>query len=712
MKVISDPNEQSTNLQSQQDPNQSGTPKNPVQGLLDPALIKPALKEALFKLNPRVQWRNPVMFVVYIGSLLTSILAITMLTQSQSGVGFTLAITFWLWFTLLFANFAEALAEGRSKAQAASLKQARQDVQARKLTNADRHSDPLMIQATALNQDDIVLVNAGEIIPADGEVIEGLASVDESAITGESAPVIRESGGDFNAVTGGTKVLSDWLMIRITQAPGQGFLDRMISLVEGAKRTKTPNEIALTILLVALTLIFLMVCVTLLPFSQFAVLSSGTGEPISIVVLVALLVCLIPTTIGGLLSAIGVAGMSRMMQANVIATSGRAVEAAGDVDVLLLDKTGTITYGNRQAALFVHAQGVTESQLAEVALISSLTDETPEGRSIVKLTQSRFDIDDEVWKARSFDTIEFTAQTRMSGTDIDGRRIRKGAFDAIIKWVESQGGKLPNNLDQQVAEVARRGSTPLLVADSGQILGIIELKDVVKSGIKERFAELRKMGITTVMITGDNPLTAAAIAAEAGVDDFMAEATPEQKLERIRSYQRQGKLVAMTGDGTNDAPALAQADVAVAMNSGTQAAKEAANMVDLDSNPTKLIEVVQTGKQMLMTRGALTTFSLANDIAKYFAIIPAAFASTYPALGVLDIMQLGSPKSAILSAIIFNALIIVFLIPLALRGVTYRLDSAINLLRRNLMIYGLGGLLLPFVGIKLIDLIINALHLV
>ena len=712
MKVISDPNEQSPHLQSQQDPNQSGAPKKPTQGLLDPALIKPALKAALLKLDPRVQWRNPVMFVVYIGSLLTSILAITMLTQSQSGVGFTLAITFWLWFTLLFANFAEALAEGRSKAQAASLKQARQDVQARKLTNADRRSTSTMIQATALNQDDIVLVNAGEIIPADGEVIEGLASVDESAITGESAPVIRESGGDFNAVTGGTKVLSDWLMIRITQAPGQGFLDRMISLVEGAKRTKTPNEIALTILLVALTLIFLMVCVTLLPFSQFAVLSSGNGEPISIVVLVALLVCLIPTTIGGLLSAIGVAGMSRMMQANVIATSGRAVEAAGDVDVLLLDKTGTITYGNRQAALFVHAQGVTESQLAEVALISSLTDETPEGRSIVKLAQSRFDIDDKVWKARSFDTIEFTAQTRMSGTDIDGRHIRKGAFDAIIKWVEAQGGKLPNNLDQQVAEVARRGSTPLLVADSGQLLGIIELKDVVKSGIKERFAELRKMGITTVMITGDNPLTAAAIAAEAGVDDFMAEATPEQKLERIRSYQRQGKLVAMTGDGTNDAPALAQADVAVAMNSGTQAAKEAANMVDLDSNPTKLIEVVQTGKQMLMTRGALTTFSLANDIAKYFAIIPAAFASTYPALGVLDIMQLGSPKSAILSAIIFNALIIVFLIPLALRGVTYRPDSAINLLRRNLMIYGLGGLLLPFVGIKLIDLIINALHLV
>lgn len=712
MSVISDPNMQATNLQPQQDPNNSGTPKRPAQGILDPALIEPALKDALFKLDPRVQWRNPVMFVVYVGSLLTSILAITMLVQSQAGVGFTLAITFWLWFTLLFANFAEALAEGRSKAQAASLKQARQDVQARRLTSADKQSDPTMIQATDLNQDDIVLVNAGEIIPADGEVIEGLASVDESAITGESAPVIRESGGDFNAVTGGTKVLSDWLMIRITQAPGQGFLDRMIALVEGAKRTKTPNEIALTILLVALTLIFLMVCVTLLPFSQFAVLSSGNGEPISIVVLVALLVCLIPTTIGGLLSAIGVAGRSRMMQANVIATSGRAVEAAGDVDVLLLDKTGTITYGNRQAALFIPAQGVTESQLAEVALISSLTDETPEGRSIVKLAQSRFDIDENVWKSRPFETIEFTAQTRMSGTNIDERCIRKGAFDAIIKWVETQGGTLPNNLNQQVEEVARRGSTPLLVADNGQLLGVIELKDVVKSGIKERFAELRKIGITTVMITGDNPLTAAAIAAEAGVDDFMAEATPEQKLERIRGYQRQGKLVAMTGDGTNDAPALAQADVAVAMNSGTQAAKEAANMVDLDSNPTKLIEVVQTGKQMLMTRGALTTFSLANDIAKYFAIIPAAFASTYPALGVLDIMQLGSPESAILSAIIFNALIIVFLIPLALRGVTYRPDSAINLLRRNLMIYGLGGLILPFVGIKLIDLLINALHLV
>ena len=711
MSISLDSNTQTISLPPQQDPDQSDLPKKPVQGILDPALVKPALKDALLKLDPRVQWRNPVMFVVYIGSWLTSILAINMIIEGQSGVGFTVAIAFWLWFTLLFANFAEALAEGRSKAQASSLKQARQEVQARRLASSDKLSAATMVQATELNQDDIVLVQMGETIPADGEVIEGLASVDESAITGESAPVIRESGGDFNAVTGGTKVLSDWLIIRITQAPGQGFLDRMIALVEGAKRTKTPNEIALTILLVALTLIFLMVCVTLMPFSQFAVLVSNQGEPICIVILVALLVCLIPTTIGGLLSAIGVAGMSRMMQANVIATSGRAVEAAGDVDVLLLDKTGTITYGNRQASLFLPSNGISESLLAQVALISSLTDETPEGRSIVKLAQSRFEIDENVWKSKPFETIEFTAQTRMSGTDIDQRHIRKGAFDAIVKWVQQQGGSLPSNLEQQVEDVARRGSTPLLVAEGQQILGVIELKDVVKSGIKERFAELRKIGITTVMITGDNPLTAAAIAAEAGVDDFMAEATPEQKLELIRSYQRQGKLVAMTGDGTNDAPALAQADVAVAMNSGTQAAKEAANMVDLDSNPTKLIEVVQTGKQMLMTRGALTTFSLANDVAKYFAIIPAAFAGTYPALNVLNIMQLGSPKSAILSAVIFNALIIVFLIPLALRGVTYRPDSAINLLRRNLMIYGLGGLILPFIGIKLIDMLINLMHL-
>lgn len=706
-------NTQSRRMPSLQQPNQPDSDPTPKQGIWDSTLVRPALKEAFIKLDPRIQWRNPVMFVVYIGAWLTSILSIKAILAPASsiGVGFTLAITFWLWFTILFANFAEALAEGRSKAQAATLKQARQDVQARKLANADRHSAATMIQATQLRLDDIVLVEAGEVIPADGEVIEGLASVDESAITGESAPVIRESGGDFNAVTGGTTVLSDWLVIRVTQEAGQGFLDRMIALVEGAKRTKTPNEIALTILLVALSLIFLMVCTTLLPFSQFAVLASSKGEPISIVILVALLVCLIPTTIGGLLSAIGVAGMSRMMQANVIATSGRAVEAAGDVDVLMLDKTGTITYGNRQAAMFVPASGINEAQLGEAALICSLADETPEGRSIVKLAQSRFHLDENTWKQRAYEAIEFTAQTRMSGTDIDNRKIRKGAADAIIKWVASQGGQIPNNLQQQIEEVAHRGSTPLVVAEGQQVLGVIELKDVVKSGIKERFAELRKMGIATVMITGDNPLTAAAIAAEAGVDDFMAEATPEQKLERIRSYQRQGKLVAMTGDGTNDAPALAQADVAVAMNSGTQAAKEAANMVDLDSNPTKLIEVVQTGKQMLMTRGALTTFSLANDVAKYFAIIPAAFASTYPALTVLDIMNLGSPKSAILSAVIFNALIIVVLIPLALKGVAYRADAAIHLLRRNLLIYGLGGLILPFVGIKAIDMIINALHL-
>ncbi len=711
MSTLSDSNKMN-NMQPQPDNNDSGLSQKPAQGMLDAALMKPALKETFLKLDPRIQWRNPVMFVVYVGSIMTTILAINMLIKGEQGVPFTVYIVFWLWFTLLFANFAEALAEGRSEAQAASLKQARQDVQARKLDSSDRHSKATLVQATQLNKDDIVLVEAGEIIPADGEVVEGLASVDESAITGESAPVIRESGGDFNAVTGGTRVLSDWLVIRITQAPGQGFLDRMISLVEGAKRTKTPNEIALTILLVALTLIFLVVCVTLLPFSKYAVMSSSTGEPISIVVLVALLVCLIPTTIGGLLSAIGVAGMNRMMKANVIATSGRALEAAGDVDVLLLDKTGTITYGNRQASQFVPAQGVSESELAEVALISSLVDETPEGRSIVKLAQSKYALDENIWKSKPFDSIEFTAQTRMSGVDIDNRQIRKGAYDAIVNWVKTQGGTLPNNIENQVEEVARRGSTPLLVADGANLLGVIELKDMVKSGIKERFADLRKMGITTVMITGDNPLTAAAIATEAGVDDFIAEATPEQKLERIRSYQRQGKLVAMTGDGTNDAPALAQADVAVAMNSGTQAAKEAANMVDLDSNPTKLIEVVQTGKQMLMTRGALTTFSLSNDIAKYFAIIPAAFASTYPGLVVLDIMHLGSPKSAILSAIVFNALIIVFLIPLALRGVTYRPDSAIKLLRRNLLIYGLGGLILPFMGIKVIDMIINILHLV
>lgn len=695
--------------------NASGTGKTilPSQRLFAPELVKPALREALLKLDPRVQWRNPVMFVVYVGSLLTTVLSVQALVQPQEGLsgGFALAVTMWLWFTLLFANFAEALAEGRSKAQAASLKQARQDVQARRLNAARRDARAEWIAATALRMGDVVLVENGEVIPADGEVIEGLASVDESAITGESAPVIRESGGDFCAVTGGTRVLSDWLLIRITQEAGQGFLDRMIALVEGAKRSKTPNEIALTLLLVALTLIFLLVCVTLLPFSQFAVQASGQGQPIALVVLVALLVCLIPTTIGGLLSAIGVAGMSRMMQANVIATSGRAVEAAGDVDVLLLDKTGTITHGNRQASQFVAAPGVSARQIAEAALIASLGDETPEGRSIIALAQQQ-GIDEAQWLSQPHSRIEFTAQTRMSGTDLDGRQLRKGALDAIMRHVEALGGQFPASVRTQVEDVARRGSTPLVLTEGATVLGVIELKDIVKSGIRERFAELRQMGISTVMITGDNPLTAAAIAAEAGVDDFMAEATPEQKLARIRSYQEQGKLVAMTGDGTNDAPALAQADVAVAMNSGTQAAKEAANMVDLESNPTKLIEVVQTGKQMLMTRGALTTFSLANDVAKYFAIIPAAFASTYPALKVLDIMQLHSPNSAILSAVIFNALIIVVLIPLALKGVKYRPISAAELLRRNLLIYGLGGLLLPFAGIKLIDVLLTTLHLV
>ena len=640
------------------------------QNMLNAKLIKEAIKQAFIKLHPKKQWRNPIMFVVYVGSILTTLLTIQMWAVGHNSDSyFNLSISLWLWFTILFANFAEALAEGRSKAQADSLRQTRQDIKARKLESVVHKETFTEILASDLKKGDIVIVEAGEMIPADGEVIEGLASVDESAITGESAPVIRESGGDFSAVTGGTRVLSDYLIIKITQDKGQGFLDRMIALVDGAKRRKTPNEIALTILLVALTFIFLMVCVTLLPFSKFAVLSSGTGVPVTVVILVALLVCLIPTTIGGLLSAIGVAGMNRMMQANVVATSGRAVEAAGDVDVLLLDKTGTITYGNRQASQFIAAPDVSDKELAEAALIGSFMDETPEGRSIVKLAQQKFKFTNEVTESKDFTVIEFSAQTRMSGIDIDERKIRKGAFDSISRWVTNLGGIVPEIITFHVESIARQGSTPLVIADRKKILGVVELKDTVKAGIRERFAELHNMGISTVMITGDNVLTAAAIAAEAGVDDFMAEATPEQKLTRIRSYQEQGKLVAMTGDGTNDAPALAQADVAVAMNSGTQAAKEAANMVDLDSNPTKLIEIVQIGKQMLMTRGALTTFSLANDIAKYFAIIPAAFASTYPELKVLDIMDLGSPSSAILSAIIFNALIIVGLIPLALKGV-------------------------------------------
>jgi len=653
------------------------------------------------------------MFCVYIGSILTTVLWVAALSgQAEAPAGFILAVSLWLWFTVLFANFAEALAEGRSKAQAASLRSAKRDVMAKKLESANPKSSMRITTATELRKGDIVLIETGDVIPADGEVIDGVASVDESAITGESAPVIRESGGDFTAVTGGTRVLSDWIVVRVTVNPGEAFLDRMIAMVEGAKRQKTPNEIALTILLVALSLVLLFATATLLPFSMFSVSAVKAGHVVTITALAALLVCLIPTTIGGLLSAIGVAGMSRMMQANVIATSGRAVEAAGDVDVLLLDKTGTITFGNRQASSFVPAPGVSEQDLADAAQLSSLADETPEGRSIVVLAKERFNIRQREMASLHATFLGFTAQTRMSGVDLPDREIRKGAAESVKAYVERHGGRYPQEVSNAVDEIARRGSTPLVVADrreeGARVLGVIELKDIVKGGIKERFAELRKMGIKTVMVTGDNRLTAAAIAAEAGVDDFLAEATPEAKLATIRSYQAEGRLVAMTGDGTNDAPALAQADVAVAMNTGTQAAKEAGNMVDLDSNPTKLIEIVEIGKQMLMTRGSLTTFSIANDVAKYFAIIPAAFASTYPQLRVLDIMHLTSPSSAILSAVIFNALIIVFLIPLALKGVKYRPLGAAALLRRNLLVYGLGGILLPFPFIKIIDMILTA----
>jgi K+-transporting ATPase ATPase B chain len=681
--------------------------------LFDPALLRPAIVQSFVKLDPRVQWRNPVMFVVFIGSILTTLLGL----QALQGAGeasplFIFAVSVWLWFTVLFANFAEALAEGRSKAQAASLRGLKKSAWAKKMKEARHGTTWLPEQAENLRRGDVVLVEKGDMIPLDGEVIEGVASVDESAITGESAPVIRESGGDFSAVTGGTRVLSDWLVVRIGVNPDESFIDRMISMVEGAKRQKTPNEIALNILLAALTIVFLVVTVTLLPYSMFSVEAAKAGTAVTITALIALLVCLIPTTIGGLLSAIGVAGMSRMMQANVIATSGRAVEAAGDVDVLLLDKTGTITHGNRQASAFLAAPGLTEMPLARAAMLASLSDETPEGRSIVVLAQ-RVGVNAAAPADAIF--IPFTAQTRMSGVDVteDGtlRAIRKGAMDAVRRHVEALGGSVPPELVRAADEVARRGSTPLLVADGRRVLGVVELKDIVKSGIRERFAELRRMGIKTIMITGDNKLTAAAIAAEAGVDDFLAEATPEAKLRLIREYQAEGRLVAMTGDGTNDAPALAQADVAVAMNSGTQAAKEAGNMVDLDSNPTKLLEVVETGKALLMTRGSLTTFSIANDVAKFFAIIPAMFVTTYPQLAALNVMQLASPSSAILSAVIFNALIIVFLIPLALKGVRYRAIGAAVLLRRNLLIYGLGGLIVPFAGIKLIDWLLVLAHL-
>jgi len=689
--------------------------------LFDSELLLPAIVDSFKKLSPATQLRSPVMFVVYVGSIITTLLYVQALFgQGEAPAGFILAITVWLWFTVLFANFAEALAEGRSKAQAASLRNLKQTVSAKKLASPKYGTTWLPQPATDLRKGNYILVEAGDVIAIDGEVIEGVASVDESAITGESAPVIRESGGDFSAVTGGTRVLSDWLVIKVTANPGETFLDRMISMVEGAKRQKTPNEIALTILLVALTIVFLIVTITLLPFSLFSVQAAQSGTPITITVLIALLVCLIPTTIGGLLSAIGVAGMSRMMQSNVIATSGRAVEAAGDVDVLMLDKTGTITLGNRQAASFVPAPGVTEQQLADVAQLASLADETPEGRSIVVLAKQKFNIREREMASLNAAFVPFTAQTRMSGIDIgsgDGipgstRAVRKGAADSVRRYVEELGQPYPAEVGRAVDDISRRGSTPLVVADGGRVMGVVELKDIVKGGIKERFGELRRMGIKTVMITGDNKLTAAAIAAEAGVDDFLAEATPEDKLKLIRKYQAEGRLVAMTGDGTNDAPALAQADVAVAMNSGTQAAKEAGNMVDLDSNPTKLLEIVEIGKQMLMTRGALTTFSISNDIAKYFAIIPAAFVGTYPQLKALDVMQLASPSSAIMSAVIFNALIIVVLIPLALKGVRYRAIGAVALLRRNLLLYGLGGILLPFVGIKLIDMVLAALHLV
>jgi K+-transporting ATPase ATPase B chain len=725
-----------------------------------------AALDALIKLDPRRIAHNPVMFVVEVGSLLTTALWIqallpALLTAGRPGghgqapAGFIGAVSAWLWFTVLFANFAEALAEGRGKAQAEALRRTRQETQARKLRSWPTSARPGgaapcvgphalgeaqqdrpqgrqprqdaafdLVPSTALRQGDYFLVQAGDLIPADGEVIEGIASVDESAVTGESAPVIRESGGDRSAVTGGTRILSDWLIVKVTAKPGEGFLDRMIALVEGASRQKTPNEIALSILLAAFTLIFLVVCVTLLPFSLYSVASAGQGTPVTMTTLVALLVCLIPTTIGGLLSAIGIAGMDRLIRHNVIALSGRAVEAAGDVDVLLLDKTGTITLGNRQAVQFVPVGNVPSQDLAEAAQLASLADETPEGRSIVVLAKDRYGLRGRTVGPRpAGDTcggdprdgkeamrfVPFTAQTRMSGVDVDGWHIRKGAPDAIQVFVESYGKAVPPDLKIAVDAIARGGGTPLLVARDGQTLGVIHLKDIVKGGIKERFAHLRLMGIKTVMITGDNPLTAAAIAAEAGVDDFLAQATPEAKLKLIREYQAGGRLVAMTGDGTNDAPALAQADVAVAMNTGTQPAREAANMVDLDSNPTKLIEIVEIGKQLLMTRGALTTFSIANDVAKYFAIIPAAFASTYPALGALNLLHLATPQSAILSAVIFNALIIIALIPLALRGVPYRPRGAAQLLRDNLLIYGLGGLVAPFVGIKLIDLLLVAL---
>ncbi len=673
-------------------------------------ILKIAIIEAFLKLSPRYQIRNPVIFTVFISSILTTGLFIqALLGKGETSAGFILSIAIWLWFTVIFANFAEAIAEGRGKAQALALRKSRREILAKKIFQVNRNAKVTLVPSANLKIDDIVLVEAGDFIPSDGEVVEGIASVNESAITGESAPVIRESGSDRNTVTGGTQVISDWLIVRITANPGNTFLDHMIALVEGAKRQKTPNELALTILLAALTIVFLLVCSTLLPFSYYSSHATNQGTVVAITVLIALFVCLAPTTIGGLLSAIGIAGMDRMVQANVIALSGRAVEAAGDVDILLLDKTGTITLGNRQATEFFPAEGVSIEKLADAAQLASLADETPEGRSIVILAKEKYGLRGRDIKELGATFIPFTAQTRMSGANLPGRQIRKGAEQSIDEYIKQMGGTMPVSIRKIVENIARQGGTPLVVAEESKVLGVIHLKDIVKGGIRERFSDLRQMGISTIMVTGDNPLTAAAIAAEAGVDDFLANAKPEDKLKLIRRLQNEGHLVAMTGDGTNDAPALAQADVAVAMNTGTQAAKEAGNLVDLDSNPTKLVEIVEIGKQLLMTRGSITTFSIANDVAKYFAIIPAAFASTYPALNQLNVMHLATPQSAILSAVIFNALIIIFLIPLALRGIVYRRVSAIKLLRNNVLLYGLGGLIIPFVGIKLIDIILGLL---
>ncbi len=683
-----------------------------VHSLWDFSIIKRAIRDSFLKLAPQNQVRNPVMFAVYVGSILTTVLFIqAILGRGEASASFILAITVWLWFTLLFANFAESMAEGRGKAQAQALRKARREIQAKKLARPSKSAKITLMQSAMLRAGDIVLVEAGDFIPSDGEIIEGIATVNESAITGESAPVIRESGGDRSAVTGGTQVISDWLVVRITSNPGETFLDHMITLVEGAKRQKTPNELALTILLAALTLVFLLVCATLLPFSIYSVAQAHSGEVVSITVLVALFVCLAPTTIGGLLSAIGIAGMDRMIQANVIAMSGHAVEAAGDVDILLLDKTGTITLGNREAIEFIPAEGITIDELADAAQLASLADETPEGRSIVVLAKQYGLRGREITKLGAT-FIPFTAETRMSGANLPGRQIRKGAALSIEDYINDIGGVFPSYVQDSVDLISRKGGTALVVTEEKKVLGVIHLKDIVKGGIRERFAELRRMGIKTIMVTGDNPLTAAAIAAEAGVDDFFANAKPEEKLKLIRSLQAKGHLVAMAGDGTNDAPALAQSDVGLVMNTGTQAAKEAGNLIDLDSNPTKLIEVVEIGKQLLMTRGSLTTFSIANDVAKYFAILPAAFAATYPALNAFNIMHLATPRSAILSAVIFNALIIVLLIPLALRGVRYRHVEAAKLLRSNVLIYGLGGLIVPFIGIKFIDLLLLGLGLV